>query len=176
MTLPNDPMESVRKVRSRGGHDFSGGGITIRCQPEPSAGSAFRKMPKKRKIPHSADSVWNDKRRVFPQPVQSCHMCLPCNPALAAEDFGSWFSHRLHCRVLVRAWEKRRQPTALHNNHVWGKNQRYLRAKRSKSAIWRSISSRAASAADRMPWMRNLNSSAFDARESASSNVINSLV
>jgi formate hydrogenlyase subunit 6/NADH:ubiquinone oxidoreductase subunit I len=53
---------------------------------------------------------------------------------------------------------------------------RYLRAKRSKSAICRSISSRAASAAERMPWIRSLNSSAFDARESASSNVINSLV
>ena len=107
MTLPNDPMESVRKVRSRGGHDFSGGGVTIRCHPEPSAGSAFRKMPRKKKIPHSADSVWNDKRRVFPQPVQSCHMCLPCNPALAAEDFGSWFSHRLHGGAPARRSQKR---------------------------------------------------------------------
>ena len=176
MTLPNDPMESVRKVRSRGGHDFTGGGITIRCHPEPSAGSAFRKMPRKRKIPHPADSVWNDKRRVFPQPVQSCHMCLPCNPALAAEGFGRWFPQTPCLRAPARRSQNWCQATALLNNHVWDKNQCYLRAKRSKSAIWRSISSRAASAADRMPWMRNLNSSAFDARESASSNVINSLV
>jgi hypothetical protein len=120
--------------------------------------------------------VRNDKKRVFPRPVQSCRMCLPCNPALAAEGFGSRFSCRLHGGVPVRTSQKPCQATALLNNHVWDKNQCYLRAKRSKSAIWRSISSRAASAADRMPWMRNLNSSAFDARESASSNVINSLV
>jgi hypothetical protein len=51
----------------------------------------------------------------------------------------------------------------------------YLRAKRSKSAIWRSISSRAESAAERIPWMRSLNSSALEARARASSRVIESL-
>src|SRR5215469_7622462 len=51
----------------------------------------------------------------------------------------------------------------------------YLRAKRSKSAIWRSISSRAASEAERMPWMRSLNSSAFEARARASSMVMSCL-
>src|SRR6266568_3499238 len=51
------------------------------------------------------------------------------------------------------------------NDNVFG----YLREKRSKSAIWRSISSRAASEAERMPWMRSLNSSALEARSKASS-------
>jgi hypothetical protein len=53
---------------------------------------------------------------------------------------------------------------------------RYLRAKRSKSAIWRSISSRAESEAERMPWMRRLNSSGLEERESASSRVMSCLV
>src|SRR5215813_13847747 len=48
----------------------------------------------------------------------------------------------------------------------------YLRAKRSKSAIWRSISSRAESEAERMPWMRRRNSSGFEARFRASSRVM----
>ncbi len=56
------------------------------------------------------------------------------------------------------------------------KAESYLRAKRSKSAIWRSISSRAASEAERMPWMRSLNSSALDARARASSRVMSCLV
>ena len=134
------------KIRSWEGHDFTGcGRITIRCHPGRSEGSAFRKMPRKKQIPHSADAVRNDKRRAFSVP-QTC-------PAIGftAEGFGSWFSHRLHCGVPVRTSQKRCQPTALHNNHVWGKNQRYLRAKRSKSAICEAISSRAASAAERIP-------------------------
>src|ERR1700674_846592 len=45
----------------------------------------------------------------------------------------------------------------------------YLRAKRSKSAICEAISSRAESPAERMPWMRSLNSSGFEARARASS-------
>src|SRR5690348_10517393 len=52
----------------------------------------------------------------------------------------------------------------------------YLRAKRSKSAIWRSISSRAASAAERMPCVRSWNSSGFEERKRASSRVISCLV
>ena len=52
----------------------------------------------------------------------------------------------------------------------------YLRAKRSKSAICEAISSRAASEAERMPWMRSLNSSALDARARASSSVMSCLV
>ncbi len=48
----------------------------------------------------------------------------------------------------------------------------YFLAKRSKSAIWRSISSRAESDAERMPWMRSLNSSALEARARASSRVM----
>src|SRR5579859_4208290 len=55
-------------------------------------------------------------------------------------------------------------------------SMRYLRAKRSKSAIWRSISSRAESAAERMPWMRSWNSSGFVERSSASSRVMSCLV
>jgi hypothetical protein len=52
----------------------------------------------------------------------------------------------------------------------------YFRAKRSKSAIWRSISSRAESAAERIPWMRSWNSSGFVERRSASSRVMSCLV
>ena len=49
-----------------GRHDFFGcGKITIRCHPERSEGSAFRKMPRKKHIPHSADSVRNDKKDFF---------------------------------------------------------------------------------------------------------------
>src|SRR5712671_6237002 len=51
-----------------------------------------------------------------------------------------------------------------------------LRAKRSKSAIWRSISSRAESEAERMPWMRSLNSSGLEERAKASSRVMSCLV
>ena len=47
----------------------------------------------------------------------------------------------------------------------------YFREKRSKSAICEAISSRAESPAERMPWMRSLNSSAFEARARASSSV-----
>src|ERR1700730_10771215 len=53
---------------------------------------------------------------------------------------------------------------------------RYLRAKRSKSAIWRSISSRAESEAERMPWMRSLNSSGLEERDKASSSVMSCLL
>ena len=52
----------------------------------------------------------------------------------------------------------------------------YLRAKRSKSAIWRSISSRAESEAERMPWMRSLNSSGLEERDKASSSVMSCLL
>jgi len=52
----------------------------------------------------------------------------------------------------------------------------YLRAKRSKSAIWRSISSRAESEAERMPWMRSLNSSGLEERDKASSIVMSCLL
>src|SRR5437016_6959582 len=52
----------------------------------------------------------------------------------------------------------------------------YLRAKRSKSAICRSISSRAESEAERMPWMRSLNSSGLEERDKASSRVTNCLL
>src|SRR6476620_8535552 len=52
----------------------------------------------------------------------------------------------------------------------------YFRAKRSKSAIWRSISSRAESEAERMPWMRRRNSSGLEARLRASSRVMSCLV
>jgi len=51
----------------------------------------------------------------------------------------------------------------------------YFLAKRSKSAIWRSISSRAESEAERIPWMRSLNSSALEARARASSRVMSCL-
>ena len=70
---------------------------------------------------------------------------LAGNTALAAEGVGSRI-YTGFTSLPARASQKRWQATALHN-HVSG----YLRAKRSKSAIWRSISSRAASAAERMP-------------------------
>src|SRR6266567_106782 len=57
-----------------------------------------------------------------------------------------------------------------------GVSYNYLRAKRSKSAIWRSISSRAVSEAERTPCTRSLNSSGFDARNRASSMVMSCLV
>src|SRR5271166_3910083 len=86
-----------------------------------------------------------------------------------------------HHSALARPRACRRQAAVQKFNRKRGDKgedvlPRYLRAKRSKSAIWRSISSRAASAAERIPWMRSLNSSALDARERASSRVINSLV
>src|SRR6266436_9228295 len=56
-----------------------------------------------------------------------------------------------------------------------GVSYNYFRAKRSKSAIWRSISSRAESEAERIPWMRSLNSSALEARARASSRVMSCL-
>ena len=64
-----------------------------------------------------------------------------------------------------------------HARHrIWRYCANYLRAKRSKSAIWRSISSRAESEAERTPWMRRRNSSGLEERERASSRVMSCLV
>ena len=53
-----------------------------------------------------------------------------------------------------------------------GKSQPYRRAMRSYSFMVRSISSRAASAAERMPWTRRRKSSGLEARSKASSKVM----
>src|SRR5208283_1089970 len=69
-------------------------------------------------------------------------------------------------------------PTASFSANLspWLTSEDYLRANLSTSTICRSISSRAASEAERIPWMRSLNSSGLDARDSASSSVISSLL
>jgi hypothetical protein len=63
------PASHRRRQRfscSTRGHEFTACcKITIRCHPERSKGAAFRKMPREKQIPHSADSVRNDRMRVF---------------------------------------------------------------------------------------------------------------
>lgn len=90
-----------------------------------------------------------------------------------------WLVDRLH-KIFVTFASPRGQlveedltgSMRIHGSH--GKN--YLRAKRSKSAICFSISSRALSEAERTPWMRRRNSSGLEERERASSSVISCLV